>query len=210
MTERGKFIVIEGPDGSGKTTQLEILESCFDGNTLFVSESIDTGFGKELKKKLLVAKDPVTFLRLKLAYYQDRLENLILPNIEKGNWVFCHRHTLSIFVYQSRVYGACSRKELETMIAPLLIPDLLVYLDLEPNASRARVISRYKDKGRNFVEPNPRDYFEKVAEGYHSYFSDPLFSKKSIRIDAFQPSRVITDSILRELFEPLCGSNPTD
>lgn len=109
MAERGKYIVIEGVDGTGKSTQAEMLVNSLKVggiNAYEVAEPGATAIGQHIRTLIKngdIARDPVTNL---LLFTADRLEtwkHIIKPTLESGSWVVAARNWFSSYAYQG--YG---------------------------------------------------------------------------------------------------------
>lgn len=109
MAERGKYIVIEGVDGTGKSTQAEMLVNSLKVggvNTYEVAEPGATAIGQHIRTLIKngdIDRDPMTNL---LLFTADRLEtwnNIIKPTLATGSWVVAARNWYSSYAYQG--YG---------------------------------------------------------------------------------------------------------
>lgn len=143
---RGAFLVFEGIDGCGKTTQLHLLaaELRERGFPVWVtSEPSDGYFGRELRR-CLGGKEAATGRRIGELFALDRAAHVtrILRALENGTTVVSDRYFLSSLAYQ----GACmTAEELTALNAPSLarlLPDLTVYCDLSPEEASRRTDSR--------------------------------------------------------------------
>lgn len=102
----GKFLVIEGPDGSGKTTQLQLLRKYLEDQgveVVAVREPGGTVIGEGIRtlfKENFGATHPLTDALMMLAARNQLTEEVILPALQRGAWVISDRHTPSLFAYQ--------------------------------------------------------------------------------------------------------------
>jgi dTMP kinase len=151
----GKFIVFEGLDGSGQSTQVSLLtdfliKKGFDVVTTKEPTS-DSQTSKKIRK-ILDEKEKVPPNELQKLFAQDRkehLENLIIPALKAGKIVISDR-----YFFSSLAYGAASGLDLNWLIKlndNFLLPDLTFLLKVRPGIC----ISRIEKRG------NPRDFFEK-------------------------------------------------
>jgi dTMP kinase len=109
---RGKFIVFEGLDGSGKTTQLKLLskrleERSGEGSVFVTREPSDNPVGS-LIRSALRGEISLEAGTIALLFAADRCEHLageIIPNLERGRAVLCDRFYLSNLAYQGRFIG---------------------------------------------------------------------------------------------------------
>lgn len=103
---RGQFLVIEGPDGVGKTTQMELLRTYLQergAEVIVLREPGGTVIGegiRDLFKANFGQTDPVTEVLLLLAARRQLTMEVIQPALRRGAWVVCDRHTPSTFAYQ--------------------------------------------------------------------------------------------------------------
>src|ERR1700738_2918891 len=155
-TERGGlFITLEGPDGSGKSTQLRLLAERLRGLGYDVLESAEPGgtpIGMQIRRILL---DPAnqelgatTELLLMFAARAQNVEQWILPSLRQGRIVLSDRFTDSTLVYQGagRGLGAAVVKEIDRIACHGLIPDLTICVDIETEAGLARARARNLDR----------------------------------------------------------------
>jgi dTMP kinase len=166
----GFFLVLDGPDGGGKTTQAARLADWLRGRGFDVVTCRDPGgtaLGNRLRA-ILLERDPVAIsLRAEMLLYMasraQMVVEVIRPALEAGRVVVCDRFTLSTIVYQGYAGGlGISQVDLIGQTATdQLQPDLTLILDLPTQAARARV-----GPARDRIEDRPADYHERVREGF--------------------------------------------
>lgn len=171
---QGKFIVIEGMEGAGKSTAVSIVQRQIEqaGHTLVTCrEPGGTPMAEALRHCVKQDwQEQVTEEAELLIMYAARvqlLENLIKPNLHRGNWVLGDRHDLS-----SRAYQGGGRQISDDMIEPLreitlkgFKPDLTLYLDVEP----AEGLRRARGRGElDRIEQAGLDFFERTRRRYLS------------------------------------------
>ena len=172
-----QFISFEGIDGSGKSTQLRLLEAYLRkrGIPLLVArEPGGTEVGESIRQILLHSKntglEPVSEL---LLYYASRYQNLhqnILPALAAGQWVLCDRFSDASLAYQGygRGISLAFIKLLNQEVVHQRFPDLTVYIDIEPQLALLRARKRNQrslyDEGR--FENESLEFFKKVRDGY--------------------------------------------
>ena len=182
--KKGRFITIEGVDGSGKTTQLQLtarylLECGYDVVT--TREPGGTRMAERIRNLILdvdVAINPRTEVMLYLAARAEHVENVIKPALKAGKVVLCDRFSDSTMVYQGFVRGImpASVAALSEFAADGLRPELTVLLDAAPEALLQRradrgVLDRFEQEGLEFQK--------KVREGFLLLAnSDPTRIKK--------------------------------
>lgn len=172
---RGRFIVLEGLDGSGKTTQAEHLVAWLAAagrRPLHMREPGGTPLGEELRKLLLAPARPRPDARSEaLLFFAARAELLrteVAPALEAGRAVVCERFTPSTLAYQGQTdeLAAFVLALDELVVPPDLQPDLVLILDLDPSESLGRAGQRSTPDG---FEARGRAFQEAVRRGYLRY-----------------------------------------
>ena len=150
MASRGKFIVLEGPDGAGISTQTALLRSGLTarGLSTFATKEPTTGPIGLLIRQALTHRlvyppnEPIGDDVLALLYAADRLDHVradILPRLEAGTHVVCDRYRLSSYAYQGATLGQEWVVALNSRAMP---PDLTIFIDVPPEVSQSRIASR--------------------------------------------------------------------
>ena len=178
----GKFIVIEGIDGCGKTTQIEAIYKWLPSSGLLEKNSQiiktrepgGTKFGKRIREILLdndKEYEPSDLTEL-LLYAADRAEHvskIISPELNKNNWVISDRFADSTLAYQGygRDLDIKIIKQLESIVCQGESPDITFFLDISPEESVARrkdqIPDRIESEGINFLK-NVNEGFKKIAK----------------------------------------------
>ena len=142
---KGRLIVIEGPDGSGRSTQVELITAKLesDGHAVATtglkrSELIGKGI-LEAKQKLPLGKKTLTLFYA--ADFADQLEHKIIPALEAGYVVLADRYIYTLMA-RSIVRGI-SRRWSHDLFGFTIKPDLVFYLDVEPDELFHRVFQKY-------------------------------------------------------------------
>src|SRR3979411_1378216 len=181
--KRGLFITFEGPEGSGKSTQLRILGKRLRGKHLPVLETAEPGgtpIGLQIRRVLLDAKNqelcPTTELLLMFAARAQNVEQAILPALAAGHVVLCDRFTDSTLVYQgaARGLGVEVVYEVDRIACRGLVPDLTLAIDIDVEAGLARAHKRNertKDVETRLDEQS-LDFHRKVRTAYHQLAED--------------------------------------
>src|SRR3984957_2194978 len=137
---RGIFLTFEGPEGSGKSTQLRMLAARLRASGRDVVETAEPGgtpIGMQIRRVLLDAANrelrPTTELLLMFAARAQNVEEWILPALSQGQVVVCDRFTDSALVYQAvaRGLGAELVYEVDRIACRGLVPDLTLLVDIE-------------------------------------------------------------------------------
>ncbi|MEP6341859.1 MAG: dTMP kinase [Maricaulaceae bacterium] len=157
MTQRGKFITLEGGEGAGKTTQGERLIASLETagiETVLTREPGGT-FGAEAIRDLVLSGTKerwsgMTELLLMYAARVDHVEKLIRPALERGAWVISDRFADSSMAYQgyARGLGAESVSAVHKAALGDFEPDLTILFDIDPILTMKRVETRGEELSR--------------------------------------------------------------
>ncbi len=156
MTAKSAFISFEGIDGSGKTTQLELLaeQLTTEGHQVLLTREPGGSPGAEEIRTLVLQGDPdrwsaETELLLFTAARRDHLERTILPALAAGKIVLCDRFADSTRMYQGLSRGDL-RQAVDTLHALMIgtEPDLTVLIDINPALGLRRAKSRHGTEER--------------------------------------------------------------
>jgi dTMP kinase len=170
-TSTGKFITLEGIDGAGKSTHLQWLEKVLrdKGKTVVVTrEPGGTRLGEALRQLLLDAGQAMhaeTEALLMFAARREHLDKVIMPGLERGDWMISDRFTDASFAYQGGGRGLAATKlaELEHWVQGEFQPDLTFYFDVAVEVGRQRT-SAIKLADR--FEKETHTFFHRVREAY--------------------------------------------
>ena len=205
---KGKFIVIEGIDGCGKTTQIIEISKWMPKSGLMLKDSrlIQTRepggslLGKKLRNLILdndKNNQPSSLAEL-LLYSADRAEHvskIISPALNEGNWVISDRFSGSTLAYQG--YGRNINREIiktiESIVCQGESPDLTIFLEIAPEES----IFRRKNKLPDRIESEGIKFLEKVNKGFKLIAEE----KNWKIISASQNIKAISDEIKETLLD---------
>ncbi len=169
---RGRFITLEGSEGSGKSTNLAFIHHYLQQSGIEVvltREPGGTPLGEAVRELLLdhrySAMSGDTELLLMFAARAQHLNELILPALQAGKWVLCDRFTDATYAYQGAGRGIDDERiaQLETWVQGELRPDLTFFLDLPVAQGLARAGERSTP---DRFEREQIDFFERVRQGY--------------------------------------------
>ena len=167
--KRGLFITFEGPDGSGKTTQIERLQQYLRDcgrETLLTREPGGTVIGEKIRTVILDPStpemDPIAEAMLYAASRAQHTAQVILPSLEAGVTVICDRYMDSSIAYQGYGRNLGDSVRIINEIAVMgLVPDLTFLLLIDPEVGRSRI------KGElDRLELEENSYHKAVYEGY--------------------------------------------
>lgn len=194
----GKFIVIEGLDGSGHSSQVSLLKDFFVKNNYQVVSSKEptqeSEAGKEIKK-ILENSIKIDAVELQKLFAEDRkwhLENKIIPALKEGKLVISDRYCFSSFAY-----GAADGVDLDKLIKMnenFLLPDLTFILKVRPEIC----IKRIEKRG------TPKTLFEKeerLAKVWNFYEKFSQMFDNIIIIDGEMSIEQVFDKIKKNLLE---------
>lgn len=202
--KQGCFITMEGVDGSGKTTQLQLtarylLDCGYDVVT--TREPGGTRMAERIRSLVLDADATInarTEVMLYLAARAEHVETVIKPALAEGKLVLCDRFADSTMVYQGFVRGIETDKvkALCEFAADGLQPDLTLLLDAAPEA----LLQRRADRGvRDRFEQEGLDFQKKVRAGFLSLANaEPARIKK---VNALQNAEAVQADIQKLLTE---------
>jgi len=205
---RGRFVVVEGIDGCGKTTQLQALMQWLPGSGLMppgadliqTREPGGTALGQALRQLLLhppEAAAPCSVAEL-LLYAADRaqhVERVIRPALERGDWVVSDRFAGSTLAYQGygRELDRTLITQLELIATGGLKADATVWLQLPLQLSLDRRANQANDR----IEAAGQAFLQRVCEG----FAELAAERRWWAIDAAQAAPAVTAQICHRLSE---------
>ena len=193
------FVVFEGGDGSGTSTQISLLQRKFaDKKPFFCPTAEPTGgaigilIRSALKNELVL--QPETLARL---FAADRNEHIhapggIIERCQGGELVVCDRYTLSSLVYQGIECGEDLPRSLNSAF---VAPELLLFFDINPEIAMSRL------QQRNSLEMYERlDFQKQVRERYHSLLGEYRAAGVRVEvIDAAQNVEKVAEDVWRAL-----------
>lgn len=170
MRDKGLFITIEGPDGSGKSTQLKKLCSFLKkrrADFVFTREPGGTAVGERIREIVLDKNHPemddLTEAMLYAAQRTQHVREMILPALMEGKIVVCDRFVDSSLVYQGYARGLGEDvKTINDMAIKGAVPDITFLIMVDPATGRRRMKERDMDRLEQLAE----DFHERVYEGY--------------------------------------------
>lgn len=187
---RGKFIVFEGGEGSGKSTILEMIYEYLIENNINCIKTREPGgiqISEDIRKIILDTKntsmDGKTEALLYTAARRQHLVERVVPKLNDGVIVLCDRFIYSSLAYQgyARGIGMSDIYQINKFAVGEYMPDLNILFDVSPQIGLSRI---NKNKGRevNRLDLEKMDFHNKVREGYHKLYEDN--KDKFIKINA--------------------------
>ena len=199
-----QFITFEGGEGSGKSSQINILKSKLIDKGIDVVCTREPGGtpSAEILRELVTTGEvnkwePMTEALLMFASRYEHTKNLIIPSLENGKWVLCDRFYHSTYAYQGLGHGLGleAMEALKKISIGEIEPDLVFFLDIDPVEGIKRTMDRQTNEDR----------FEKMDISFHTKLRNAFlgfsktYSENSVVINASQEINKISDIIFEEI-----------
>ena len=198
---RGKFITLEGIEGSGKSTSLDTISKILhtlDIEFIITKEPGGGPLGKDLRKILLDKKtsiSPEVELLLMMADRKNHIDNIVEPSLKKGVWVISDRYLDSSYAYQGGGRQIDTSKiDLLTELLKLPIPDLTILFDLSPEIALQRAKNRSE---LDRFESEPIDFHQRIREAYLNLANDNV--ERYVVIDASKDIQNVKDQVQKKV-----------
>ncbi len=170
----GKLITFEGIDGSGKSTQIRMLESELRQKGIDVISTLEPGgtpLGKKLRGAFLETEEEIDPLAELLLFAADRAQHvnhLIKPSLESGKIVLSDRYADATFAYQGAGRGFSEKlvNQVIELATGGLKPDLTIFLDLPVEKSLARTNDRSEHAQNNRMDSETAEFYKRVRAAY--------------------------------------------
>lgn len=201
----GKFIIVEGGEGAGKSTQIRLLQNFLNSEGFSVTVTREPG-GTPLAEKLRdIIKghsedsepmDSLTELMLISAARRQHVSQVIEPALARGEIVICDRFHLSTLAYQGYGRGIDLDlvRDMNKKAMGNTFPDILLFLDVPPNIG----MSRAKERGpQDRIEKSGDDFMSRVYHGLVKEYR--AFSGEKSNIDASNSIESISAEIARSV-----------
>ena len=196
-----KFIVVEGSEGVGKSSQIKIIERYLIDNKIdyiLTREPGGTSFGESIRDIILNDDNNTEELTDSLLFYASRYENykkIILPALDAGKTVVCDRYHYSTLVYQGIVGNNSSVKAIHEIFDAIYskMIDHIIYLYTTPKESFKRISKRsVTDK----FESRGLSYLEDLSNAYELVFNG---MKNITKIDTSEDKDTTKDNLTKSL-----------
>jgi dTMP kinase len=208
VTGRGRFITLEGSEGSGKTTAARHLADWIRGRgeeVVLTAEPGGTPLGEEVRRLVLHMRNVSDDLDVRadaLLYAAARAQHtarLILPALERGHHVVCARYLDSSLAYQGAGYGndPGEMRWLQRFATYDTLPDLTILIDVPVEIGLGR---KRRGEWNRFEDTLAVDFFEKVRA---AYLDLATAEPERFRVIDGSGSVEETDRLIREAVDPL-------
>ncbi|MCW7553397.1 dTMP kinase [Endozoicomonas gorgoniicola] len=204
----GFFLTIEGCEGAGKTTAVNVIKQWLGSRGIEFEETREPGgtpMAENLRGLLLDHGDEqvadITELLLMFAARSQNLFHNIEPALKRGQVVLCDRFTDATFAYQGggRQLDVQQIATLETLVQGERRPDMTILLDVEPEVGLARARHRAMEQGGKLdrIEQEAMDFFNRVRNTYLERARQ--FPEQFEVIDAGQPLAEVKAQLIKAL-----------
>ena len=177
----GRFVVIEGGEGAGKSSLVATLKSRLPYTYVFTREPGGTDAAEELRNTIVAKRaaplDVLTQILLFAAARREHMQKVVLPALARGQHVICDRFSASTYAYQVVAGAGAAYKDFFNIVDDLVRagtePGLWVFLDIEPAIGLARksssgdVLNAFDEKDLAFHEAVRRGMKEYLAPRRH-------------------------------------------
>ena len=196
-----KFIVVEGSEGVGKSTQIKTIKLFLEEHKIeyiLTREPGGTSFGESIRSIILDQNNDTDNLTDSLLFYASRYENynkIILPALKNGKTVICDRFHYSTLVYQGIVGDDELVKKIHNIFDSIFSKsiDHIIYLYTDPEESLKRISRRsITDK----FESRGLEYLNKLNKAYESIFSN---IENVIQLDTSRDKEITKKDLLEKL-----------
>lgn len=208
---KGIFITMEGPEGAGKTTILEMLYKHYKEKGIKIVKTREPGgirIAERIREIILnpehTEMDGRTEALLYAAARRQHLVEKVIPALEEGNIVLSDRFIDSSLAYQgfARGIGIDEIWKINEFAISSVLPDLTLYFDLDPETGLAR-INKSTDREINRLDLEQLDFHKRVQEGYYKViekFPDRLYKLEASQgiEDVFEQALHAIDSLLNK------------
>ncbi|MFB5284798.1 dTMP kinase [Peribacillus sp. Hz7] len=204
---RGAFITLEGPEGAGKTTILQLLGAALEkeGHRVVITrEPGGIPIAEQIREVILnkenTAMDSRTEALLYAAARRQHLVERIIPALEQGMIVLCDRFIDSSLAYQGHARGLEIEEiySINTFAIADVMPDITLYFDIEPDEGLKRIQAN-NHREVNRLDLETIDFHKKVREGYQLVMN--RWKERFVLIDASQSLEVVFEQAKQSIVE---------
>ncbi|MCA1064457.1 dTMP kinase (plasmid) [Rossellomorea sp. AcN35-11] len=206
---KGKMIVLEGGEGGGKTTLIKLLQSYLESqgyDVLVTREPGGVKIAEQIRSVILdvdnTEMDAKTEAILYAGSRNEHLIHVVFPALRQGKIVLCDRFVDSSLVYQgcARGLGIEEVYNLNKFVIGDYMPDLTLYLDVEPEVGLKRISSN-EDREVNRLDKESLEFHQRVRSGYLEVLEK--FPNRIKMVDANQPMNLVCEEAIKILREQI-------
>ncbi|GAB6992534.1 dTMP kinase [Paenibacillus pini] len=207
MSQRGKFITLEGGEGSGKTTVTQLLAAYLEKRSLPFLVTREPGgihIAEQIREIILnpahTMMDGRTEALLYAAARRQHLVEKVEPALLEGTTVLCDRFVDSSLAYQGHARGIGINEvwNINQFAIHSLLPDITFYLDIDPEEGLARIAASH-EREVNRLDLEGLPFHNLVREGYQQIAA--LFPERIVVIDASKKIEEVANDMIRRLEE---------
>jgi len=207
MRPRGKFIVFEGIDGSGKSTQIKMIAKRIQDLNLKVYTTFEPTAGPigSLIRQMLSGKIKTDQRTLASLFAADRMDHLvnevdgIQKKVDGGELVICDRYYFSSYAYHAQYMDMEWVIHANSLNAEILRPDLTVFIDVEPE----KCLERIKNNRSDFEMYEKIDIMKNVRINYLKAFEHFKNLEKIAVIDGNNSMEQVADALFHEVMKTI-------
>ncbi|MCY6354790.1 dTMP kinase [Clostridium sp. ZS2-4] len=205
--KEGVFITLEGPDGSGKSTIIKLLEGYLKEKGIDYISTREPGginIAEQIRNVILdkknTAMDGRTEALLYAASRRQHIAERVIPALKEGKVVICDRFLDSSLAYQghARGLGIDEVMKINEFAIEGYMPDFTLYLDVKPEVGLER-IAKNKDREVNRLDLEKIDFHRKVREGYFILLEK--YPDRIKKVDANKPIEGVFEDIKKVFSE---------
>lgn len=202
----GKLYVVEGCDGSGKSTQIYLLKRWLESKGFIVfftewnsSDLIKESTSQAKRKDLLT---PTTFSLMHASDFADRYEKMILPQLRAGYIVLCDRYIYTAFARD--MARGCNREWVKNVYSFVIKPDIIFYFQAPLEISLNRILTgrlqlEYHESGMDMKFSNDRVESFKIFQGIIKKHYDDMAEEEGFTIIDASQSIEAQQTIVRSI-----------
>jgi len=203
----GKFIVFEGLDGSGKSTQIQMIAKRIRDMHLKVYPTFEPTAGPvgSLIRQMLSGKMNTDQRTLAFLFAADRMDHLvneengIRKKIDDGELVICDRYYFSSYAYHAQYMDMEWVIHANSLNAGILRPDLTVFIDVEPETC----LERIQTNRNNFEMYEKIDIMKKVRANYFKAFEQLKDLEHIVAVDGNGSLERVGEAVFREVMKAI-------
>lgn len=206
---QGHFITVEGGEGSGKTTVLDLVYKeliALGYSVLVTREPGGIPIAENIREIILNPNNTQMEKRTEALLYaaarRQHLIEVIAPALKKGQIVLCDRFIDSSLVYQGHARGIGMKEVMAINDFAIgdLLPELTLFFDIEPKEGLAR-IEKNEQREKNRLDLEEIAFHEKVYEGYQLLLDK--YPERIKRIDATQTIKEVTSESIEKILKKI-------